>query len=339
MRTGGPGTAAGRPLTRTGQVAQAVRKLVAEGTWPPGYRIQVGELARDHGLHAETVRLALRALVAERILTAAPRQGFWVRDPTQDDGDPPDAQQRFTRAMRRAIADGTYPPGTVLPSQGALCRLFGSNRNAVSRGMRSLRAEGLVEIQSGVGTRVIGEAPPARPPSPPYDADRPPLSKRRAVADAVRRAIADGTLTPGSRLPQADLGQRYGASLSTVGRAMADLRAEGLVEGCEGQGVWVAGGACPAPSGGPSGDRPVTAVPSGGGDGDRVARLLQDRIVSGAYPPGRRLVLADLAREHGVTAHAARRALTLLRAAGLVDRYRRRGTFVRDLPLPGGQRS
>src|SRR3954471_17906077 len=71
-------------------------------------------------------------------------------------------------------------------------------------------------------------------------AGRAQTPKYQQVYSALRRDIQSGRLASGDRLPsEADLGKLFGASRITVGRAVRDLQAAGLVERRAGSGTYV----------------------------------------------------------------------------------------------------
>ncbi|HWF71944.1 MAG TPA: GntR family transcriptional regulator [Solirubrobacteraceae bacterium] len=66
---------------------------------------------------------------------------------------------------------------------------------------------------------------------------------------------------------------------------------------------------------------------------DSIAGLLRERIVSGRFEPGERLVEAEIARQLQISRGPVREALAQLRAEGLVIDRPRRGSFVAELTM------
>lgn len=76
------------------------------------------------------------------------------------------------------------------------------------------------------------------------------------LADQVRRLVLSGTLAPGDRLPSTRrLAAELGVARAVVEQAWDQLRAEGWIEGRQGAGTWVTGGAGPVPA--PASRRPA----------------------------------------------------------------------------------
>jgi GntR family transcriptional regulator len=75
-------------------------------------------------------------------------------------------------------------------------------------------------------------------------------------------------------------------------------------------------------------NRPDTAAPGRAVRARRVADVLRQRIVAGAYPEGLLPAERALGKDLGATRNAVREALALLRDEGLVERRRGIGTLV-----------
>ncbi|MYW00831.1 GntR family transcriptional regulator [Streptomyces sp. SID3343] len=75
----------------------------------------------------------------------------------------PDAlYQQLASAIRSDIRSGEYSPGSLLPSESALCERYGVSRPTVRQALAALRSEGLVIVQRGKGSFVRAAAgPPA----------------------------------------------------------------------------------------------------------------------------------------------------------------------------------
>jgi GntR family transcriptional regulator, histidine utilization repressor len=55
-------------------------------------------------------------------------------------------------ALKQSLLDGTWPQGTLMPSEADLVKRFGVARMTINRALRELKTEGLLERVQGVGT-------------------------------------------------------------------------------------------------------------------------------------------------------------------------------------------
>lgn len=62
--------------------------------------------------------------------------------------------RRLADAIRDSIIDGTYPTGSLLPSEAALSTEYGVSRPTVRQALAALRTEGLLTVQMGKGSFV-----------------------------------------------------------------------------------------------------------------------------------------------------------------------------------------
>ena len=61
---------------------------------------------------------------------------------------------RVARDLLRGIGAGTYPVGTLLPSEAELCRRYSVSRITARAALAELQSRGLVSRRAGIGTRV-----------------------------------------------------------------------------------------------------------------------------------------------------------------------------------------
>lgn len=80
----------------------------------------------------------------------------------------PPKYAQIVQALRRRIAEGTYPPGSLLPSETQLVREFGVSRPTVVRALQAMQLRGEIEREHGRGSYVkaapvVGGAGQSRP--------------------------------------------------------------------------------------------------------------------------------------------------------------------------------
>lgn len=63
--------------------------------------------------------------------------------------------QQLRETLQRRIAEGAYPPGSMIPTENELIREFGVSRMTVRQAVGALASEGLVEGRRGIGTIVL----------------------------------------------------------------------------------------------------------------------------------------------------------------------------------------
>ncbi len=68
--------------------------------------------------------------------------------------------QILAEQLREQITDGTFPPGSHLPTELELCDQTGMSRHTVREAMRMLREGGLIARRQGIGTVVLSQPGP-----------------------------------------------------------------------------------------------------------------------------------------------------------------------------------
>ncbi|UQA93115.1 GntR family transcriptional regulator [Streptomyces halobius] len=137
------------------------------------------------------------------------------------------------------------------------------------------------------------------------------------VSDSLRQKIKEGKIT--EALPsQAKLMSAHGVSRSTIERALAVLKSEGLIESVQGAGWYVAG----------TGDRRPLA--------EKVTDLLRAKgvKVGDRFPTEK-----ELCEKFGASRTAVRSAIAQMEGQGLIGKGATRGREVRALPVGQGDRT
>lgn len=68
---------------------------------------------------------------------------------------------RLAQTIQQRIEDGTYPPGSMVPSENQMVQSFGMSRPTVVRALDLLKRDGWLESRQGYGTIVRGRPPMA----------------------------------------------------------------------------------------------------------------------------------------------------------------------------------
>ncbi|MCA0921637.1 GntR family transcriptional regulator [Pseudooceanicola nanhaiensis] len=80
---------------------------------------------------------------------------------TQDEGTGP-RYARIQKILESRLRDGTYPVGSLMPTEIELAGEFDTSRFTVREALRHLTETGFVERRQGLGTRVISTEPQMR---------------------------------------------------------------------------------------------------------------------------------------------------------------------------------
>lgn len=77
---------------------------------------------------------------------------------TEDTGDAVPLYARIQKTLQDRIADGSYPIGSLIPTEAELAKEFDTSRFTIREALRNLTDLGIVERRQGVGTRVVSTA-------------------------------------------------------------------------------------------------------------------------------------------------------------------------------------
>lgn len=62
--------------------------------------------------------------------------------------------KRIARELAHQISTGTYPPGSLFPTEMELCETWQVSRHTMREALRELTEQGLISRRKGAGTRV-----------------------------------------------------------------------------------------------------------------------------------------------------------------------------------------
>lgn len=207
------------------RVQQHILENIASGQYKPGDLVPTGAaLAQRLGVSTSTANNALSRLKDNGILHGGPgKAGTRVAIPGRKR--PPTTAERVKQLaaiVREQIADGTYPPGTLLPANRTLAATHRVPEHVVFKATRILAAEGLVESLGSIG-KIVRD--------PKKAGERQLLSMSEQLIAGLRRDILKGTLNPGDPLPSTpELARRYGMSQTSASKTLPKLLSEKIIE-------------------------------------------------------------------------------------------------------------
>ncbi|MFE7032460.1 GntR family transcriptional regulator, partial [Streptomyces sp. NPDC057621] len=172
----------------------------------------------------------------------------------------PSTVEQIRAVMHARLADGTYAPGTMLPSLRTLAPEFGVSHTAVDLALRPLKDKGILRGDGSRGTVVTHQVNAAQQPVPQDQADdpcgvrpgggnasgsqaedaevphdgKPAKSGRNATVERVRETIRErldsGRYPPGSCLPkQSELAGEFGVPEQLIREVFRPLKTDGTL--------------------------------------------------------------------------------------------------------------
>lgn len=80
----------------------------------------------------------------------------------------PPKYEQVLKALQQRISEGTYPPGTALPSEARMSAEFGTSRTTIIKALSIMRQDGWIESRQGKGHLVRGVPAAVRQVTPDY---------------------------------------------------------------------------------------------------------------------------------------------------------------------------
>ncbi|MFI9118152.1 GntR family transcriptional regulator [Streptomyces bikiniensis] len=130
----------------TYQIIAASLRQQIEGGEISGALPSEAALVRSFGVARNTIRRALKALEAERLVESVPGTGWRV---ARDGASPP-----LLDLLTELIADDALEVGDPYPSETQLCERFQVSRTALRSALAQLEGRGLLDTVHGKGRTV-----------------------------------------------------------------------------------------------------------------------------------------------------------------------------------------
>ncbi len=134
------------------QISESLRQQIAAGKLDCVLPSEA-TLMRSHGVSRNTIRRALKALEADRIVESTPGVGWRI----VRDGD----RRNLAERMTDLITENSLSVGDAYPSEAKLCERFGVSRTAVRRVLAQMEGNGLLATIHGKGRTVRALPPPS----------------------------------------------------------------------------------------------------------------------------------------------------------------------------------
>ncbi|MFE6459237.1 GntR family transcriptional regulator [Streptomyces cinereoruber] len=157
---------ASRPGPSVEEIADRLRRGIADGAYPPGSVLSRVRILRDVGLTKASESRADRAfqdLVAEGLITISLSKRVQVAG----QGELPDQLALTTELLRALVVGGVYPPMSSLPTRPKLSQALATEKSITTRALRQLHDEGFLSVHRSAGSvvRPVAPVPVSAPPA------------------------------------------------------------------------------------------------------------------------------------------------------------------------------
>jgi len=197
-------------------IAAEVRRRIETGHYPPGSVLPSNrQLCAEFGVADGTIRRALAEV--DRLGLTAGRQGRQRMVATPGEVAVRTEYERVAHGIRQAIGEGRLARGSALPSEADLAAQYGVGRKTVRQALAELERSGEIVNRPGRRRQVPGG----------QEAQGTLYEK---VAAQIIDEVAIGRYPKFGSVPSEEsLRTTYGVSRTTIRKALAELRRQGVV--------------------------------------------------------------------------------------------------------------